>query len=833
MKNLIKKINFFSEYKTLFFTVTIIVIVVFTGVVLYNHLTNISKKVSNSLKTSSPASIISKQIVLELGSAENNVRAYHLTKDLTYIQAFYEVGPDLENQISVLKKLPYKNRKEIVLIDSIIGLSKQKLALIKMQSFLEDPVNVTNKLNLISKKIDETYYKQKELNKPTEFQKTHDTLLKKKGFLNRLFGKKKTITRVDTFQQTATKIKTDSINLKSKNQLKNAVLQVKSSQIQELAKYKQNEYQLAKESQWIMERINYFTDELKRNEDAESIAESNLMKNEVNKITQYSILFSVIISFSLLMLIYLIKNYINSKNKYELALLESKQNAEDLVKTKEAFLANMSHEIKTPLNAIYGFTEQILSSELNPEQAQQLNIVKNSAAYLTKLVNNILIYAKLQSGKSQIEISNFNIKKELKDIEELFKIQAKSKGINLIFDIQFVTVFDIESDINKLKQILFNLIGNAIKFTNKGAVKIIAKTINEKEHNYLEIIISDTGIGIAEDKLPKLFNEFEQGDDKIFKKYGGTGLGLFITKQIIEQLNGKIKITSKVKVGTTVAISIPVKLHQTDQSTITEKINYQLEGNTLTDKTILVADDEEFNRFLIKTILKKYNTIVFEAINGIEAVEKTRNQHFDLIVMDVRMPEMNGIDATLIIRTFNKYIPILASTAVMDEQKIAKCMQAGMNSFVFKPFTEKELIIKIISALNGIDSNKKVEINNFLENDTITKNKCINVNSLNDYANGDENFKKEMIHIFHKSINNALLTIEKIAVDKNYNEISEIAHKIIPSCKHFEAHNLYTVLKYLESIKNKSTVNHTEFNKNIINFREQIVIINKELELHL
>ena len=167
MKNLIKKISFFSEYKTLLFTITIIFIVVFTGIVLYNHLTSISKKVSNSLKTSSPASIISKQIILELRTAENNVRAYHLTKDLVYIQAFYEVGPDLENQISVLKKLPYKNKKEIILIDSIIGLSKKKLALIKMQSYLEDPVNVTNKLNLISQKIDETYYKQKDLSNPT------------------------------------------------------------------------------------------------------------------------------------------------------------------------------------------------------------------------------------------------------------------------------------------------------------------------------------------------------------------------------------------------------------------------------------------------------------------------------------------------------------------------------------------------------------------------------------------------------------------------------------------------------------------------------------------
>jgi len=535
------------------------------------------------------------------------------------------------------------------------------------------------------------------------------------------------------------------------------------------------------------------------------------------------------------MLVYLFRNYIKKKNQYEHALLESKQKAEELAKAKESFLANMSHEIKTPLNAIYGFTEQILSGELNPEQKIQLNVVKSSAAYLTKLVNDILTYAKLQSGKSQLEITSFNLKKEFSEIVELFKNQANSKGILLLPKIDEFFPEIIKSDKNKLKQVIFNIFGNAIKFTNKGEVKISLKIIESKETNLLRIVVSDTGIGIDENKLPKLFKEFEQGDAQINKKYGGSGLGLVITKQIIEQLSGKINITSKENVGTKVTITIPVEISTELQVKSENDINLVLDYEKLIGTKILIVDDEEFNRLLFKSILKKYQVEVFEAENGETAINLIKNHLFNLIIMDIRMPEKNGIETTKEIRIFNQKLPILASTAEISEENIVKCVSAGMNGLVFKPFTEKELLEKIIEAISGNNKteNKKFPIVEIIPEAKKTNQRIINLDNITEYSNGDENFRKEMLQLFYNSINKALNQIEEFVETKNYSNVSEVAHKIIPSCKHFEAYELYNILKYFENLKNIQNVELIEIKKNLEELRNQINIINKELELLL
>jgi len=823
-----KRIKILSEYRAVIFTVLIIIAVVVTGTILYINLYGISKKVSESKLTNSQASIITRQILVELRSEENNVNSFHLTRDSSYIAAFNKTVPNLEKQISALKKNSIEN--EGLIIDSIINLTRERFSLFKVQFYIEDPILVTNELNIISQQIDETYGQQRRLNISNA---NADTLKKMGDFFRRLFGRK--VVSQDTEGKKIKQALKNNDSLNPKEKLESAVLEVRASQIQQLSNFKRSDYQLSQEALHIMEKINSFADELKRIEDSKALKESKEIKIEVNKLKYYSIIFSIIISCFLFVLVFLIRNYIKKKNQFEMSLIESKQRAEDYAKTKETFLANMSHEIKTPLNAIYGFTEQILSGELKPEQEQQLNIVKSSAAYLTKLVNNILTYSKLQSGKSQLEITSFNLRKELLYIEELFRNQANSKGITLLFEIDDSLPEIIKSDVNKIKQVIFNIVGNAIKFTNKGNVKFALRIIGNKESKSIKIIVSDTGIGIEEDKIPRLFNEFEQGDDKIFKKYGGTGLGLVITKQIVEQLYGKINLTSKAKVGTNVTITIPIESSPELQIKSEDDISRKPDIEILKETRILIVDDEEFNRLLLRSILKKYQVTIFEATNGNEAIVAVKTQLLDLIIMDIRMPEKNGIDASLEIRRFEKTLPILASTAIISEEKVAECIQAGINGFVFKPFIEKELLENLINTLknHSRNENTKYPAPDQKSEGEPGKHKIIRIENIREYSGDDEGFRKEMIQLFYKSINEGWCQIEKYAGENNYSAISEVAHKIIPSCKHFEANDLFEILKFFESLRDQNKIELPEFNKNLAALRLQINLVNNELEIQL
>lgn len=218
--------------------------------------------------------------------------------------------------------------------------------------------------------------------------------------------------------------------------------------------------------------MNYIANEFKRIEDVKSKLAARKAQLDINDIKNNAIVFSIILSLFLFMLAYLIVSYIRKRQQYETALIESKKHSDELAKAKELFLANMSHEIKTPLNAIYGFTEQLLSTNLNSEQKSQINIVKNSAEYLSKLVTDILTYSKLQSGKIKMEYENFNLINVLFEIESLFKVQAANKNIAFNIDSSQVTQNHISTDIYKFKQILFNIVGNAIKFTNRGNVLV-------------------------------------------------------------------------------------------------------------------------------------------------------------------------------------------------------------------------------------------------------------------------------------------------------------------------------------------------------------------------
>ncbi len=377
--------------------------------------------------------------------------------------------------------------------------------------------------------------------------------------------------------------------------------------------------------------------------------------------------------------------------------------AETAVRTKQQFLSNMSHEIRTPMNSIIGFTNLILRTKLGDKQMEYINAIKVSGDALITLINDILDLAKVDAGKMIFKQNDFNLKDLIATALQLFELKIKEKNLALIVKLDTAVPDFLIGDDVRLRQIFINLIGNAVKFTEQGSIAIaISKLKEEEEKTTLEFTISDTGIGIHENELELVFRNFEQSSTS----QGGTGLGLPITKQLVEHQGGVISLKSQLGKGTIIAVT----LNFGKSKSISEvKPHVELNANTrnnLIDETaakirVLVAEDLLLNQLLIKIILQEFNFEVDIAENGKIAIEKLENENFDIILMDLQMPEMNGFEATSYIRKkLNSKIPIIALTAdatVADENKT---LANGMNDYLSKPIDEKLLYSKILKHLN-------------------------------------------------------------------------------------------------------------------------------------
>jgi CheY-like chemotaxis protein len=442
---------------------------------------------------------------------------------------------------------------------------------------------------------------------------------------------------------------------------------------------------------------------------------------------------------------------------------------------------------------------------------------------LIRLISDILDYSKIQSGKIQIENINFDLRRELENIHTLFIHQSTNKNLGLVFNIEPDVPAAINGSLTKLKQVMYNLIGNAIKFTEKGAVSVTVKKRELSTGSFLSIIVKDTGIGIAKDKISKLFNEYEQLHKDAYNKFGGTGLGLVITKKILEQMGGSIEVNSEENKGTEISIQFPYRAWVESTDKTERRIPEQDIAYALTGKHILIVDDEEFNRLLLKAILAPYETTISEAVNGNEAIRLIKEQSFDIVLMDIRMPEKSGIEACKEVRQFTKELIILASTALITKEKTDECLSAGFNGFVFKPFTEKDLLESLHTFLRGL---------NKPSTDTPTRAIKLSFDELSAVANGDEVFKKEMIRIFHSSINVGLKNISELCQEKKWQEIAEVAHKILPSCKHFEALDLYNCLKYFEGFKDSAPAAE-QLSVKLQQLKRDVEAVNLELQVYL
>jgi len=451
--------------------------------------------------------------------------------------------------------------------------------------------------------------------------------------------------------------------------------------------------------------------------------------------------------------------------------------AEEAVKSKQQFLSNMSHEIRTPMNAIIGFTKVILKTDLTAKQKEYLTAIKISGDSLIVLINDILDLAKVDSGKMSFEKTPFKLHLSIKAMLHLFETKIQEKNLILITNYDHEIPDVVEGDPVRLHQIILNLVSNAVKFTNKGTITVNVNLVRQNDKTVtIKFAIEDTGIGIEKNKIADVFENFQQATSETSRLFGGTGLGLAIVKQLVEAQNGKIKVQSRINRGST--FSFLLDFQKTNAEAVLEP--EILEQNTDVKNTkILVAEDMELNQLLMKTLLDDFGFECEIASNGKIAIEKLKEKKYDIVLMDLQMPEMNGFEATRHIRKIMKLdIPIIALTADVTTIDVEKCKEVGMNDYISKPVDERLLYSKLIGFI------KKPILIIEQKNDGINiteKIRYVDLSYLSKLTNSNPKLMAEIISSYLKQTPPLLQTMKQSFKDKDWHLLKASVHKMIPS----------------------------------------------------
>lgn len=488
---------------------------------------------------------------------------------------------------------------------------------------------------------------------------------------------------------------------------------------------------------------------------------------------------------------------ITSQKILEMDLYDARESAEQSARAKEIFLANMSHEIRTPMNAILGMGRQLNKSELNEQQRFYLQTINKAADHLLVVINDILDISKIEAGKLNLEYIGFKPNEVIQHCVEVMLHRSEEKGLRLHYENNFSIYPVYIGDPYRLTQILLNLISNAIKFTDKGSVTIKSEVVPTVSNTQtLMINVTDTGIGMEESFLKNLFQKFTQEDKTVARKYGGTGLGMSISRQLTELMNGHIDVKSIKGKGTTVTINIPFTIGNAADLPLTNQV--LADSSILSNKKILLVEDNEMNRLVATTVLNNYGVLLNEVTNGQEAVDELQHSSYDLILMDVQMPVMNGLEATAFIRkNIDQKIPIIALTANAIKGESDRCIEAGMNDYVSKPFEEEDLVYIMAKWLSNRTPEKQ-QLSTHVHEKGKEVSSIFNLSGLEKISHGNRSFVTKMISLFIEQVPAAVKDIRSAYEEKNHPVLKTVAHRIKPAIDNMGIASLYSIIREIE-----------------------------------
>jgi signal transduction histidine kinase/DNA-binding NarL/FixJ family response regulator len=791
-----------KEINMIVLAILIVLAVGISGILVHRSLTDIVNSIHAEASTDFKLIII-KDISLDLLEIENSVELFALTRSNTNLKKYQDVNKRLKERLKLLAENKTEAEAEASLIDSVQTLVYNKLKI------WEEIKKINVEKNDPQPQFDELY--------TLLAQKDIDTVKvevlvppeKKKGFFKKIFGKKDTaVIRIDT---SYVEVSPES------EAIREEIEALETGLIMQEQRKNRRELKLIQQNILVTGKLNNLIAQI---EEAERDALIN-KKNEADRLATiiYKRLstFSVVAVVMLFVVFLLFARYLNKSRKVQKALKAAKQETEKLAQAKENFMANVSHEMRTPVNAIYGLTEQLLQEETNTSVNKKLGILLTSSKHLKEVVNDTLDFSKIQANRLKISATDFAPESLINEILAILKPEAEAKNIELFYRCEHTLPAVLLGDPFRLKQILINIIGNAIKFTEKGNVTLIVdyKRIDDEKFD-LQFQIIDTGIGISEENIDSIFEDFVQIETDYTRKFRGTGLGLSIVKKLVELQKGEISIQSVPNEGTSMFFHIPYKMGSQDNilQAVQQAVIVPAHIKTL---RILGVDDDEYNRYLLRIIFEKWGMISYytEAKNGNEAVDFALHENFDLILMDLRMPDLNGIEASKIITRAKPQQKIIALATINSETERAMCKTAGISYFLSKPYAESELLESIVAAFVKPTSDDA----HFSKFD---------LSELERLTNGDRTFMKEMIEVFIRTSQAGIENIKQALDHKKWDVISEEAHKIASPCKHIQADVLYSKLKELEKNTEK-LVRLNEISNLVLSVEDDLNQINAAL----
>jgi signal transduction histidine kinase/DNA-binding response OmpR family regulator len=800
----------------------VFVLVVITGVLSHQRLNYIIDTVKTAIRPDRKL-ILVKEINNNLTEAENSVKSFSLTRSSDYLVRFYELTENTGLKFDELYELVSPRDPLNPYIDTLNTLVGEKFTILDRLLSIQDEFRVQQAMQQVVKSIREHELANTgtlpESSPVITDSVDFDTIIsevpaKKENFFARLFRKKNKSPRDK--QDTIIKVQApDTIFVSNQpptgvsiEEISEKVSQVQEEVVSRDRRLRQEEWKLLQEDKEVMKKIRQLISYLEEKEIASQLVVTKDAETKAAEVRFIIMAFGLTASVFIFLAALVIYGYVKRNNEYKAVLLQARKDAEELAKAKEMFLANMSHEIRTPMNIISGFLAQVLKEPMDERQLEQLLIIKKSSDHLLQLLNDLLDLSKLQADKLELVETNYSPAEIVNEVHLLLEPASSAKNLRfLAFNDPGLPPL-VYGDPVRLRQILFNLVSNAIKFTDHGTVTISSFALEVVDKKaVLAFEITDTGVGISEEELGKIFHAFEKASSRPGSNTEGAGLGLSITKKLVSLLHGNIHVESKPDAGTKFRIEIPCITGKEDSIPEIEKI--PLSTGHFRDLNILVVDDDEYNRRLARLILEKYDCRVSESGTAEDAIELVEKSDIDLVLMDIHLPGMNGPEAASLIKQIGgqkgSNIPVIAVSATISKGDLERFRQSGLDDFILKPYKE-EMLVEMISRYTGksmpvdlMDNPGSMTAPDdlYIPGDEFTPE--YDLGPLKVSSGGNEAFFHEMVNLFLENNDNGIAALKQLIENKEWEEASALAHKLISPCRHLKAIKLSQVLKLIEN----------------------------------
>lgn len=728
-----------------------------------------------------------REITTTIDRAENNVRLYSLTKENSYLRKYHVLISGIDSLIDNLYNQYPENEWFSRRIDTISMLIDTKIGVWSEMITIWQYDTTRNAISNLAERF-----------QPVEEEPVQDSVVKQ-GFFKRIFGRKN--------QETEPEVENTA---PQNEEILELIGEIEKIEKETGLRLQAKETELTRSSSSLNEAFLSLMAQLEayeRGKDLERYEEAGELSEKTYILLGIFSLSGTLLS---ILVLFLVIKYTRKNREYNEALIRSRQQTEELTRAKELFMANVSHEIRNPLNAISGFIKQMLGMPLEKGIMEKIEIVDSASDQLIRLANDTLDFSKLQAGKLTLNNVHFDPETEVRNVCTLFTRMAEKNGNILKHKVVNKSNIILFGDSQRFQQILYNLLSNAIKFTENGLIDVAASiSPGEEDHVELTLSVRDTGLGIDASKLDKIFEDFAQEDEDTAVKYGGTGLGLSIVKKLVELFHGTVQVESSKGVGTRVTCRLMFRTG--DKARIAKHRPEQQVVSLPRGLRFLVADDEEYNRRLITTILDKWKALYDVATNGIDAVNLLSVNEYDMVLMDLRMPGIDGVNVTKFIRETLKLskdqLPVMGITADTSD-KLGSGIRELFNAFLVKPFSEQQIsetagrIWGMVSPSEAAGSTRDAtgsahETTGSID-EVIPPGLRGDLSGLVRMSGNDMGFVEEMILQFEKSTREGLEEMEEAVEEGRFGTVRDLAHKLKPPSRHLGLSLLYEQLDEIE-----------------------------------